>query len=84
MKLIQLDAFCNIPARLESGSNHTSWILTFLGEKFNILPPDIQKLFVHVVSLAEAAAESTEDTIEEEQNNVRGFLKNFREKARES
>jgi hypothetical protein len=44
-------------------------------EKFGILPRDIQKLFIHTVSLAEAAAESTEDTIEKEQKNVRGFLK---------
>ena len=45
----------------------------YFGEKFNVLPPDIQELFVRTVTLAEAAAESTKDTIEE-QNNVRGFL----------
>jgi hypothetical protein len=41
----------------------------YFGE-FPILPPNIQKLFIHAVSLAEAAAESTEDTIEEEQKYV--------------
>jgi hypothetical protein len=57
----------------------------YFGEKFAILPPETQKLFIHVVSLAEAAAESTEDKIEEEQKNVRATYspKNFRQKARE-
>jgi hypothetical protein len=45
----------------------------YFGEKFGILPLETQKLFIHTVSIAEAAAESTEDTIEEEQKNVRGF-----------
>jgi len=56
----------------------------YFGEKFGILPPDIQKLFIHTVSLAEAAAESTEDTIEEEQSNVRGFLQKISEKKQEN
>jgi hypothetical protein len=56
----------------------------YFGEKFGILPPDIQKFFTHIVSLAEAAAESTEDTIEEEQSNVRGFLQKISEKKQEN
>ena len=56
----------------------------YFGEKFAILPPEIQKLFIHVVSLAEAAAESTEDKIEEEQKNVRGFLQKISDKKQEN
>ena len=56
----------------------------YFGEKFGILPRDIQRLFIHTVSLAEAAAESTEDTIEEEQKNVRGFLQKISDKKQEN
>lgn len=56
----------------------------YFGEKFAILPPDIQKLFIHAVSLAEAAAESTEDTIEEEQKYVKGFLLKISDKKQEN
>jgi uncharacterized membrane protein YheB (UPF0754 family) len=56
----------------------------YFGEKFGILPPNTQKLFIHTVSLAEAAAESTEDTIKEEQKNVKGFLQKISDKKQEN
>ena len=56
----------------------------YFGEKFGILPPETQKLFIHIVSLAEAAAESTEDKIEEEQKNLRGFLQKISDKKQEN
>ena len=56
----------------------------YFGEKYVILPRDIQKFFTHIVSIAEAAAESTEDTIEEEQKNVRGFLQKISDKKQEN
>jgi hypothetical protein len=46
----------------------------YFGDKFNILPESIKKLFLRITSAADAAAKPTEQHIELEQKAVKGLL----------
>jgi hypothetical protein len=46
----------------------------YFGDKFNILPESIKKLFLHITSAADAAAKPTEQHIELEQMAVNGLF----------
>ena len=45
----------------------------YFSERFNMLPNDIKKLLIHIVIVADAAAERVENKITQEQENVQGF-----------
>jgi len=46
----------------------------YFGDKFNILPESIKKLFLRITSAADTAAKSTQQHIELEQTKVKGLL----------
>ena len=46
----------------------------YFGDKFDILPESIKKLFMHVTSAANTAAKPTEQHIKIEQTAVKGLL----------
>jgi hypothetical protein len=69
----------------ERNFNRTSLKLKeYFGEKIDILPEPLKKLFIHAANIADAAAERTEKQIESDQEHVKGFPYTITDKKKEN